>query len=71
MNMILSPTDFLYNGILFFRNPENGRCYRLVEPSGHYSRAARKGLLANKRISLAYYNECLEACRRIEEGSAA
>ncbi|MDR0759681.1 MAG: hypothetical protein LBF74_06170 [Treponema sp.] len=70
MNMIISPTDFLYNGVLFYRN-DTGRCYRLVEPSGHYSRAARKGLLASKRISLTYSTECLEACRRIAEGGAA
>jgi hypothetical protein len=41
MNMIISPTDFLYNDVLFYRNLEIGRCYRLAEPSGHYSRAAR------------------------------
>jgi hypothetical protein len=71
MNMIISPTDFLYNGILFYRHLETGRCYRLAEPSGRHGRAARKGLLASKRTSLAYYAECLEACRRIEEGGAA
>jgi hypothetical protein len=71
MNMIISPTDFLYNGVLFFRNPQTGRCYRLAEPSGPYSRAARKGLLASKRVSLTYYNECLTACRRNEAGGAA
>jgi hypothetical protein len=69
MNMIISPTDFVYNGVVFFRDP-NGRCYRLVEPSGLHSRAARKGLLASKRISLARYNECLAACRN-EAGGAA
>jgi hypothetical protein len=36
----------------------------LVEPSGPYSRAARKGLLASKRVSLAAYNESLAACKR-------
>ncbi|MDR2048672.1 MAG: hypothetical protein LBP69_04390 [Treponema sp.] len=64
MNMIISPTDFLYNNVLFFRNPGTGRCYRLAEPSGPYSRAARKGLLASKRVSLASYNESLAACKR-------
>jgi hypothetical protein len=71
MNMIISSTDFLYNGVLFFRNPETGRCYRLAEPCGPYSRAARKGLLASERISLTYYNECCAACRRNETGGAA
>jgi hypothetical protein len=70
MKEIISPTDFLYNGVLFYRN-ESGRCYRYVEPAGLYSRAARKGLLASKRISLAHYNECLAACRREAEGGAA
>jgi hypothetical protein len=27
--------------------------------------------LVNKRISLAYYNECLAACRQNEAGGAA
>jgi hypothetical protein len=71
MNMIISPTDFLYKGVLFYRKLETGRWYRLVEPSGLYSRAARKGLLASKRISLEYYNKCLTACRRNEAGGAA
>jgi hypothetical protein len=68
MNQIISPTDFLYNGVLIFRKPETGRCYRLAEPSGIHGRAARKGLLSSERISLGYYNECLAACRRNEAG---
>jgi hypothetical protein len=71
MNLIISPTDFLYNGVIFYRNPDTGRCYRLVEPSGHYSKAAQKDLLVSKRVSLAYYNECLAACRQHEAGGAA
>ncbi|MDR1176019.1 MAG: hypothetical protein LBK83_11190 [Treponema sp.] len=63
MNLIISPTDFLCNGVMFCRNPDTGRCYRLAEPSGCHSRAARKGLLVSKRVTLAYYNECLEECR--------
>jgi hypothetical protein len=62
MNMIISPTDFLYNGSLFFKGSA-GRCYRLAEPSSLHNRAARKGLLVSKRVSLAYYNECLEECK--------
>jgi hypothetical protein len=69
--MIISPTEFLYKGVLFYRKLETGRCYRLVEPSGLHSRKARKGLLASKRISLEYYDECLAACRRDEAGGAA
>jgi hypothetical protein len=68
--MVISPTDFLYNGILFYRNPDTGRCYRLAEPGSH-SKAARKGLLASKRVSLAQYNESLAACLRSMEGGAA
>jgi hypothetical protein len=64
MNMIISSTDFLYGGSLFFKKGDTGRCYRLAEPSGTRGRAARKGLLASKRISLAYYNECQASCRR-------
>jgi hypothetical protein len=68
MNLIISPTDFLYNGSLFFRNSDTGRCYRLVEPSVRSGRAVHKGLLVNKRVSLASYNESLAACRRIVAG---
>jgi hypothetical protein len=71
MNMIISPTDFLYEGFVYFRDSWSDRCYRLVEPSGFYSKAAREGGLVKKRISLAHYNECLEACRRIVTGGAA
>jgi hypothetical protein len=70
VNQIISPTDFLYNGTLFYRNL-TGRCYRLDGPSGARGRAARKGLLASKRVSLAYYNECRAACLRNVEGGAA
>jgi hypothetical protein len=70
MNQIISPTDFLYNGTMFYRNM-TGRCYQLVEPSGIRSRAARLGLYASKRVSLAYYNECFIACQRNETGGAA
>jgi hypothetical protein len=69
MNQIISPTDFMYNGVLFFKS-SNGRCYRLAEPSGRNSSAARKGLLVFKRVSLAYYTECLAACRRDGAGGA-
>jgi hypothetical protein len=71
MNMIISPTDFLYEGFVYFKDSWSGRCYRLVEPSGFYSKAAREGGLVKKRISLARYTECLETCRRIVEGGAA
>jgi hypothetical protein len=43
----------------------------LVEPAGRYSKAARKGLLAHKQVSQAYYNECLEVCRRNIAGGTA
>jgi hypothetical protein len=70
MSKIISPTDFLHNGVLFYQN-ENGRCYRYVEPSGLHSRAARNGLLASKRVSRAFYNESLDACKRNMIGGAA
>jgi hypothetical protein len=70
MSMIISPTDFVFNGMLFYRNL-TGRCYLLVEPSNPSGKVARRGLLASKRISLEYYNECLAACRQILSGGAA
>jgi hypothetical protein len=69
MNMIINDLDFVYNGVLFWKKDEY--CYILVESSAPYSRMTRKGLLVNKRISLDYYYECLEACKRNMEGGAA
>jgi hypothetical protein len=65
MNMILSPTDFLYSGVLFLQDPINGRCYRLAEPTSQHGRAARLGLLVLKRVSLAHYNKNLAACQAV------
>jgi hypothetical protein len=70
MDEILSPTDFVLNGVFSCR-ALSGRCYQLVESAGTHSRAARQGLYASKRVSLAYYNACLAACRRHVEGGAA
>jgi hypothetical protein len=69
MNQIINARDFVYNGVLFWK--KDGYCYILVESSASYSRAARKGLLASKRISLDYYCECLAACKRNIAGGAA
>jgi hypothetical protein len=63
MNMIISSNDFMLKGQLFIRDDWSGRCYRLDEPSGFYSKAAREGGLVKKRISRAYYSECLEECK--------
>jgi hypothetical protein len=56
--------DFLYEGSVYFQDSWSGRCYRLTEPSGFYSKAAREGGLVKKRISLACYTECLEVCKQ-------
>jgi hypothetical protein len=69
MNMIINALDFVYNGILFWKR--DGYCYILVESSAPYSRKTRKGLLVNKRISLDYYYECLEGCKKNIAGGAA
>jgi hypothetical protein len=69
VNLIINALDFVYNGILFWK--KDGYCYILVEPSGRKSKAAHKNLLANKRISLDYYYECLEACKQNIAGGAA
>jgi hypothetical protein len=62
MNIIINRSDFVYEGVLFYRS--SGRCYLLVESRSPASRAARKSLLVSKRISLDYYYQCLESCRR-------
>jgi hypothetical protein len=49
----------------------SGRYYRLAEPSGFYTKAAREGGLVKKRISQAQYNECLAACHQVLSGGAA
>jgi hypothetical protein len=71
MNMIISSTDFMYSGVLYFRDSGNGRCYRLTEPAGRRSRAARKGLLTSRRVSLTHFTECLAACRQALERRTA
>jgi hypothetical protein len=63
MNMIISSNDFMFKGQLFIRDDWSGRYYRLDDPSGFYTRAARKGLLVKKRISQAWYKENLEKCK--------
>jgi hypothetical protein len=65
MNMIISSNDFLLKGQLYIRDDRSGRYYRLDEPSGFYTKAAREGSLIKKRISQAYYNKCLEDCKAI------
>ena len=69
MNMIISHTDFMLSGVLYVRN-DSGRCYILVEPTGKRSYAARKNLMAYKRISQSEYDRNLEACKRITGGAA-
>jgi hypothetical protein len=71
MNLIISPTDFLYKGTVYFLDSLSGRYYRLAEPSGFYTKTAREGGLVKKRISQAQYNECQAACRQILSGGAA
>jgi hypothetical protein len=70
MNLIISSTDFVFEGFVYVQDSWSGRCYRLVEPSGFYTKAARECGLVRKRISLARFNECLAACRRIVAGGA-
>jgi hypothetical protein len=65
MNMIISSNDFLLKGQLYIRDDWSGRYYRLDEPSGFYTRAARKGGMVKKRISRAYYNKCREECKSL------
>jgi hypothetical protein len=65
MNLLISSNDFMLAGQLFIRDEWSGRCYRLDEPSGFYTKAAREGGLVKKRISQSYYSECLEKCKAI------
>jgi hypothetical protein len=65
MNLIINSKDFMLGGQLFIRDDRSGRCYRLDEPSGTHSKAARKNLMVRKRISQSYYRECLEKCKAI------
>jgi hypothetical protein len=62
MNLIISDNDFVLKGQCYIRDDWSGRCYRLDEPSGFYTKAAREGGLVKKRISSAYYNECRKEC---------
>jgi hypothetical protein len=69
--MVISGTDFMYEGFVYFQDSLSGRYYRLAEPSGLHTKAAREGGLVKKRISLARYAECREACIRSLAGGAA
>ena len=62
MNRVISWSDFVYNGSLFYRS--FGCCYLLDEPARSTGCTAQKSLLVSKRISLDYYYQCLEACRQ-------
>jgi hypothetical protein len=63
MNLLISSNDFMLEGQLFIRDEWSGRCYRLGEPSGFYTKAAREGGLVKKRISQAYYDKSLVECK--------
>jgi hypothetical protein len=65
MNMIISFNDFMLRGQLFFRDDVSDRYYRLEEPSGLYSKAAKEGGLVRKRISRARYEKCREECEAL------
>ena len=69
MNMIINPRDFMLDNILYIQKQETGRCYILVEPTGKRSPAARRNLMAYKRISQAHYDKSLEACKQITGGA--
>jgi hypothetical protein len=75
MNQIISPTDFIFSGTMFYQD-FTGRYYQLIEPRPA-SAIARKGLMARRRISLVYFEECLEECKaqialhKSQQGGAA
>jgi uncharacterized protein YcgI (DUF1989 family) len=69
MNEIIGPTDFIFNDVMFYHDfTGNGRYYQLVSPRPG-SAIDKKGLMARKRISQAYYDECFTACRQKTKGA--
>lgn len=52
---VSSENDFVYEGISYERDPENGRCYRLVESCN--LRPEWDGALVKQRISAKEYQE--------------
>ena len=63
---------FIHKGVWYMRDTFNGRCYRLEEPCGFYSRIGREGGMARRRISAALFASLLDECKtRISEAEQA
>jgi len=59
---------FIHQGTWYDRDIFNGRCYKLEEPCGFYSRIGREGGMARRRISAALFAQLLNECKtRISE----
>lgn len=66
---VSSENEFVFNFINYERDPENGRCYRLVESSN--LRPEWDGALVKQRISAKrYYALYNEAVAAVEEHEA-
>ena len=58
-----------HRGVFYDRDLFNGRCYRLEEPCGFYSRIGRDGGMARRRILAALFASLLNECEaRISKG---
>jgi hypothetical protein len=72
---IFNKNTFIHQGRFYDRDLFNGRCYRLEEPCGFYSRIGREGGMARRRISAALFaqllNECNARIAEAEKGVAA
>jgi len=61
-HMIIDSLNFIYRGTWYRKDVWNGRCYRMEEPCGFYSRIGREGGVARRRISAALFSSLLKEC---------
>jgi hypothetical protein len=69
LDMVISLAIFYACGCLFYRNPETGGYYQVIDSSALYSDAARNEIMTGIQISEDSYEACLDACqKRIMKG---
>lgn len=64
--MIISATDFVYGGELFYKNPMTGECYRLYDPPAFSGRETNNKVLKPEPVRQAIYNEYLDNCIEVK-----
>jgi hypothetical protein len=61
--MIINSTDFFFSGTLWYKNPETGICYRLVDMSALFDGKIHNEILTGKQIHPGVYYDQLAFCQ--------